>query len=341
MGMKKCFIIVSTLLLGFVFFSCNTNRLKVDIDEVKIAPVHIQRLDRDLFGTPLTKLQKKEKEMEQRYGKFYKNYLRNVVGMGLSEDSLYVAIDHFTKDQDLKKVYQTVQQLYTDEEMQKLEQELEQAFRYFHYHFPNAELPRYYSTLISGFNFQALTHDSTLGIALDMYMGASNPYYQMLQWPHYKTMQLSKEYILADAMEAWIYKVFDNNEPVHNLLNHMIFYGKLFYCMDAFLPDVHDSVKIAYTSKQIDYCRHFEKNLWAYFTEKDRLYKNDLKEVAEYTNEGPFTSAINKDCPPRIAMWVGWQIVRAYMNRHEKVSLEQLMNEKDPQKILAGSKYKP
>jgi uncharacterized protein YjaZ len=71
------------------------------------------------------------------------------------------------------------------------------------------------------------------------------------------------------------------------------------------------------------------------------LYKNDLKEVAEYTAEGPFTSAISKECPPRIAMWVGWQIVRSYMNRNEKVSLEELMRTSDAQIILSKAKYKP
>jgi hypothetical protein len=66
-----------------------------------------------------------------------------------------------------------------------------------------------------------------------------------------------------------------------------------------------------------------------------------MKIIAEFTNDGPFTGSISKECPPRIAMWIGWQIVKSYMDHNEQVSLEELMNEKDAQKILSKSKYKP
>ena len=73
----------------------------------------------------------------------------------------------------------------------------------------------------------------------------------------------------------------------------------------------------------------------------NRLYDNNMKTVIELTNDGPYTAAISKECPPRIAMWVGWQIVRSYMKNNESVTLEQLMAEKDAQKILSKSKYRP
>jgi uncharacterized protein YjaZ len=75
--------------------------------------------------------------------------------------------------------------------------------------------------------------------------------------------------------------------------------------------------------------------------EKNRLYENNMRTVQELTGEGPFTSAISKDCPPGIAKWIGWQIVKSYMKNNENVSLEELMNEKDAQKILNKSKYRP
>jgi uncharacterized protein YjaZ len=81
--------------------------------------------------------------------------------------------------------------------------------------------------------------------------------------------------------------------------------------------------------------------LWGYFAEKNRLYENNLKTVQELTTEGPFTAAISKDCPPRIAMWVGWQIVKSYMKENKNITLKDLLKEKDAQKILSKSKYRP
>jgi hypothetical protein len=40
-------------------------------------------------------------------------------------------------------------------------------------------------------------------------------------------------------------------------------------------------------------------------------------------------------------MWLGQQIVKSYMKHNSDVTLEDLMNEKDAQKILSKSKYKP
>lgn len=48
-----------------------------------------------------------------------------------------------------------------------------------------------------------------------------------------------------------------------------------------------------------------------------------------------------KDAPASLGKWIGWQIVRKYMEKILTVTLEKLMNESDAQKILNDSKYKP
>ena len=134
---------------------------------------------------------------------------------------------------------------------------------------------------------------------------------------------------------------FDNGATETKLINHLIFYGKLFYACDALLPKVADSLKIGYSTKQLDYCHKFESNLWGFFAKDNKLFENDMKIVSEFTNDGPFSGSISKECPPRIAMWVGWQVVKSYMKHNPDVTVEELMNEKDAQKILSKSKYKP
>ena len=71
------------------------------------------------------------------------------------------------------------------------------------------------------------------------------------------------------------------------------------------------------------------------------LYTTDQAEIIKFTSEGPFTSALSKEAPPRIGHWIGWQLVRQYMNNNPKTSLQNLINEVDAQTILTKSKYKP
>ena len=182
--------------------------------------------------------------------------------------------------------------------------------------------------------------DSALILSLDMYLGDTSVYYQMLRYPLYQVRKMNSDNILPDLARGWILTEFDQPKTESTLLQHTIYYGKIFYAIQALLPETADSLIIGYSAEQIKTCEKYEKQYWGYFAEKNRLYENSLTNVRELTTDGPFTAAISRDCPPRIAMWIGWRIVQSYM-KNNKVSVEQLMKERDPQKILSKSKYRP
>ena len=321
--------------------ACHPDRLKdVDVSKVVIKPVNIMRLDRDVFLCAPDSFEKALPGMQQKYRGFYTDFIFNVINHGEEHDSVYKALKDFVQDADMKAVFTTTQQIYTDEQVKKITDQLNDAFKRLRFHIPQIELPERCVGFISGFNCSVATLDSTLGMSLDMYMGAENKFYKMLQLPRYKVRCMDSRYLVSDAIRGWLIHVYDNNEQLNNLLNQMIFNGKLYYALDAALPQVEDSIKIQYNTVQMNYCKKFQKNLWAYFTQQNRLFNSDLKEQAPFVSDGPFTSEISKDCPPRIAAYLGWQIVRAYMNKHPEVSVEQLMS-KDSQLILNQSKYKP
>jgi hypothetical protein len=336
--------LLSTLLLLFlvVFFtSCNQNRLKdVDVSAVQFAPIKILRLDQDVFSIKPDSFETASKQMKIKYGSFYNSFIFNVINHGEEHDSVYKALSYFVKDRDMKDVFTQTQKTFTNQEISDIENQLTDGFKHLKYHLPQVALPKQYVSFISGFNCSVSTIDSTLGISLEAYLGSQNKFYQMLQLPKYKTRCMNKNYVVSDAVRGWLIHCYDKNEQLNNLLNHMIFYGKLYYALDAALPNMEDSIKIQYSGVQMQYCKTFKKNLWAYFTEKNRLYNTDLKELAPFVSDGPFTSEISKDCPPRIAAYVGWQVVRSYMDKNPKVTVEQLMNT-DAQLILSKSKYKP
>ncbi|HKC68027.1 MAG TPA: hypothetical protein VKG26_07335 [Bacteroidia bacterium] len=340
--MKQASIVSALLLfLLLVFTSCNHNKLKdIDVSAIQIAPVKILRLDKDVFSTAPNAFENASAQMKAKYGNFYTTFIFNVINHGEVHDSVYKALGYFVQDKDMKEVFNQAQKVFTDQEINTIENQLTDGFKHLKYHLPQTVLPKQYVSFISGFNCNISTMDSTLGISLDAYLGTENKFYQMLQLPKYKTRCMNTNYVVSDAVRGWLIHCYDKNEQLNNLLNHMIFYGKLYYALDAALPDVEDSIKIQYSTAQMQYCKTFKKNLWAYFTEKNRLYNTDLKELAPYVSDGPFTSEISKECPPRIAAYVGWQVVRTYMDKNPKITVEQLMST-DAQIILAKSKYKP
>lgn len=333
--------IVSTLLTA-LFFSCKPDRMDIDTGKVTLPLVKFERLDRDLFSLNAGNIDAKTKELQNKYGGFYARYIYNIINNGGIADSLYSqSLLRFISDNDMRAAYADVQKEFPDNALKPLEEGLTEAVKRYKVFFPGRKTPARYTAYMSGFNYNVVYADSTIGVSLDMYLGAGSRFYKMLQWPQYQSHTMTRDYMLPDAVRGWMITEFDKGEAVNDLLNHMIFYGKIYYVAKALLPQVEDSMLIHYTIPQMNYCKEYEKNLWGYFVKDNKLYDHDLKIIAEYTNDGPFTGAISKECPPRIAMWIGWQVVRSYMDKNPDVSLEQLMREADAQKILSRSKYKP
>jgi hypothetical protein len=62
--------------------------------------------------------------------------------------------------------------------------------------------------------------------------------------------------------------------------------------------------------------------------------------LQKFIGDAPFTYAFGKESPGRAAVWLGWQIVKAYAENNN-LKVKTLMNENDYQKILNKSEYKP
>jgi hypothetical protein len=339
----KAYLKVTVLILFVNFLTnCKHNQLDIDTSKVILDPIVFKRLDKDVFLLTAENSQLKMGEYEKKYSTFYLRYLSSIVNNGGKVDSLYSeTLLRFIGNKDIKDAYSDLAKIYSDNDIELIGDEMTEAVKRFKVFFPKRKTPKQYVTFMSGFQYNVVYVDSTLGIGLDMYLGSKNPFYSMMQLPNFRTRTMNKDYVLSDAVRGWVITEFDNADPVNNLLNHMIFYGKMFYLCDGLLPNVQDSIKMGYTSAQMTYCAAYEKNLWGFFAKDNKLYDNDLKLVSEFTSDGPFTRAISKECPPRIAMWLGKQIIKSYMEHNSDVTVEDLMNEKDAQKILSKSKYKP
>ncbi|PBQ33467.1 hypothetical protein CNR22_17350 [Sphingobacteriaceae bacterium] len=338
--MKKRILFIAAPL--FILFACEPDKLDVDVSEVKTESLKLMRLEDDLFQLNPSNFDAKAPGVKAKYGAFYEHFLINPLGLNGTKDTAYKAmVLDFVGNKDVKEAYADVKTLYPASKFEKTASEVEAMIKRFHYHFPTRKLPTRLITCTTGWNYAFAYLDSALVVSLDMYLGENSKFYQMLNYPQYQARKMNEAHLLPDIARGWILTEFDKTTPENTLLNHTIFYGKLYYAVNALVPDLADSLIIGYTAKQMKSCEMYQKNYWSYFAEKNRLYENNMNTIRELTSEGPFTAAISRECPPRIAMWIGWQIVRSYMKNNKEVTLEQLMDDTNAQKILSKSKYRP
>lgn len=222
-----------------------------------------------------------------------------------------------------------------------LKQEFEEAFRHLKHYYPDVEIPKI-KTIATGFDHDMYVSDSLIIVGLDYYLGEGAKY-RPLNVYDYMLRRYNPEYVVPSVMLIYgISPRFNATDVSDNtMLAEMISYGKAFYFAKHMMPCTPDSIIIWYTSEEMQGVRDHEDVIWAHFVENEILFKTSHEVKRKYIEERPKTYELGKAAPGRIGTWLGWQIVRTYMERHPEVSLQELMNTPDAEEIFRKSRYRP
>jgi len=332
--------VTSFFLPALLLVSCQQNT-KPDISNIHL-DVKTERFDQDLYRGKSADIKKTDSLLAKKYGFFYQDFANRMVGNG--SYTTEQIINYMYKDQAYTDLQREVDSIFKD--LSPFDQEITQTFKYIRYYYPKAKIPRFIY-FVSGFAVQTPVGDDYLGIGLDMFMGKDSKFYKAINnsVPVYITRRFSPGYLVPRVTETYTREdLFPERDEDRTLLSKMIHNGKILYFMDQVLSDkVPDSVKIGYTAKQLEWCKTFETDIWAYYLQNNLLYETKYDAIQVFLSEGPFTPGLGErtESAPKLGVWMGWQIVRKYMKENKNITLQQLMEEKDAQKILNLAKYKP
>ncbi|MES2417168.1 MAG: gliding motility lipoprotein GldB [Bacteroidota bacterium] len=327
-------------LCSLAFFSCKQTN-KPNVNDIKVE-LKIQRFDKDLYDGKLKDVKLTDELLRQKYGFFYRDFVTKMVG-NESINSVTLLEDLY-KDKAYTDLNKEVDSVYPD--LKNLEKELTQRFKYIKYYYPQAKIPRFI-TFLSGFAYQIPIGDNYIGIGLDMFLGRNSKFYGAIvrSVPMYQSRRFEPQYIVPRVVEVYAREeLFKERDEDQTLLAKMVYNGKILYFMDQVLSEeVSDTLKIGYTERQLAWCKNFEGNIWGFMLENELLYNSDIQKIQTYLTDGPFTPGLGdkKSSAPKLGVWIGWQIVKKYMEENPEVTLQQLMKDTDSQKILTKSKYKP
>lgn len=328
---------------ALLFTSCKQSK-KVDVSNIKL-DVKIERFDKDFDALRSKPFNTQVPYLEDKYSVFYKDFIEQIIQAGrISDTAYYQTVRDLLKAQPYNDLKHDVDAVYPGE-MHKQNAELTDAFRRIKYYFPKQNLPKVYA-YFSGFEAQTSIGSGYFGIGLDLFLGADSRFYPALTkaFPHYLSRFFTPDNITPRVVEGIARNdMFVEKDDNQALLTKMIYNGKIMYFMDQVLPDLADSTKIQYTTKQVNWCKANESNIWGYFLEENLLYETDFNKTQKFINVAPFTPGLgeNNESAPRLGIWIGWQIVKKYMDKHPEITLPKLMANNDAQKILNDSKYRP
>lgn len=314
-----------------------------DVSDIDIQ-IKVARFDQEFSALDTSAILKKNNYWQQQYGVFYTDFMTEMLEVGHPKDSLQLAsiLKKVLVKKDFIDLSQAVARRFPD--LEKQERQLSQAFKYIKYYYPEYVLPRFIS-FVGGFSFQTISGEDYLGIGLDMFLGADSEFYPALvqSIPRYISRRFTPENIAPRVVETVLrQELFPQHNGDVNMLQHMIYNGKVLYAMDVILEDVADSLKIGYTAQQMAWIERYQEDVWAWFIQENLLYSTDYMGIQKYFSEAPFTRELggNNESAPKLGSYIGWMIVRKFMERNPELDLKQLLATEDAQDILEGSKFR-
>ena len=249
----------------------------------------------------------------------------------------YSRLKEFFSEPTLMNIYKDEQEKFSD--LSEINKELSNGLRIFLQQFPDIKPPKVYMH-VSGFDRNVVVTDDILSLSADKYLGSDYPTYQNF-FQDYQRQLMSSERIVPDYLLGFMMAnlPFFGDEDV--LLDRMLYEGKLRYIISQLLPKRQIWEYVAYNKEQYEWCNQHQSLFWNLILENNHLFNPDYLTTIQYLKEAPHTAFLPEQSPGKVGVWLGFQIISAYMKQKPKTKWMELMENTDYREILKQSKFKP
>lgn len=330
----------SIFFLPFVLLflsSCNSDRLDVDASDIKIN-ISFLNMDSLLFVTKdSTKFLGVHKQWEKQVPELYeyqlycfnirkldaasnfRNYRRLLDGKyaGASASNNYMV--------DLENALHSK---FTKNDLTNRKSIIRSGFQHLKYHLPKAKAPLYITFNNSLFTTAVFCGEKNISIGLEWYLGGEHPLVKEVpsqKVDSWMKERMHAEYLERDVLYGWILtNILPDVEG--SMAQYIVHYGKALYLTEASFPKAAKRIILRYTQKDFDWALKNEEAFWNYLIQQKLLLTKKELDIANMINDGPFTPGIPEDgAPDRLGQFLGWRMVKQYMDTHEEVSLQDLV----------------
>ena len=249
----------------------------------------------------------------------------------------------------VKKMNDTLQNEINTEVLQAFpdfdaeQKRIERFYKYLSYHFEFFQAPNEIITLAEEVNYRnkiVLSEDRTPMISLDNYLGKDHKFYQGL--PQYIAFMQDKKFLISDLAQLYAEEILPKNTE-RTFISDMIYQGKILYLKDLLMPFESDAQKIYYSEEQLKWAKENETEIWSFFVERKLIFSTDNRLAERFLNLAPYSKfylELDNESSPRIGQYIGWQIVRKYMEKYPETTLDKL-TKAEAEEIFRMSNYKP
>jgi hypothetical protein len=342
--------LILAILLALTIVSCK-NEDGPDVSGIKY-DIILQRFEQDFFSIDTNNIPAAYQKLQQQYPVFLNDFNVNILGLPPAvngDTAVFDAIRKFLRD--YRPIKDSVDKAFRD--LSKIESAVEDGVKHVLYYFPNYKAPKklitfigpmdaYYEASMGGYGDVITTEG--LAVGLQLHLGSNFSIYKsdlgLSLYPNYISRKFTPENIPVNCIRNIIDDMYPDKSGSKTLVEQMVEKGKRMYLLDKFMPTTADTLKIGYTGAQLKGCYENEGLIWNFFVSNSLVYNNDPSLIKNYIGDSPKTQELGEGAPGYIGLFVGWQIVKEFMEKNEKVKLDELMA-MDAKRVFEESGYRP
>ncbi len=314
---------------------CSIVLLLVSCDKQKhVATVSFARFEEVMLATD-------ENELPAAMARFRDQHPTPLLRIFPDDERYMQFVNEFRNDQVVRDLYQAVHESFADlswleaslaDALDKAYQ-LDTCFRY-----------SQFVTYIGNEGYQNRVkvdrNSGSVVVVIDQYVVPQMAKYGYFGDPMYIVNLSDRAYMAVDIVAEIVRQHVATPRQEMTLLDYIVAEGKVQYMLEQLLPHEADSTRMRYTSQQIGWIAQNEANVWSYFAQRKLLFENDYSVIHNFLDDAPKTNAFNNSAP-RTTSYIGWHIISKYMENNPKVSVHDMLEDVDAQKILYASAYRP
>ncbi len=309
----------------FLLSACSNNSYEVDLDEVplKVTFVNLDSLSLHANWSGRDKLFMELKKKDEALFNFAFSYALEIP---LTSDTGFRnGMDRFYGNPYITALEKSLQE--RTKWRQETSLELLNGFKRLSFFLPKWKQPNSVYFINSRFAASAYCTDKSIAIGQERYLGVKNRLIQELpssQFYGWIKEAMEPSFASPDALLVWI-STHGLEETSENYASEMIRWGKMLFLAHICLPDVPESDIVRYSKKDYEWARNSVKSFWQYLVDEELLFKTDEETRMNLLHEGPFTIGLPQESPDRMGRFMGYIIVKQYMENND-ISPKELMN---------------
>jgi hypothetical protein len=339
------------IITGLFFSSCDNDRqLSVpDVSHIDTG-MDLVRFDSIMHHMDTTDIRNSLVALRNTYPDFTRIYFKRILHIApeslADKQPLEQKIQQLISSREWKALNDTVVHIYPD--LEDLRQELDQVFKFYKFYFPERQVPQVYTCLsefgTANFLFAQQDGRDGLGISLDMFLGEQFDYTVLSSFSGtfsaFNARTLNRAHLVKKTTDVII---DDLIEPASQfrMLDVLVYEGKKQYLRELLLPYQSDTIRWEYTQEQMQWVKDNEWNIYTYLISNDLLYSTEVNKYLRLINPAPHSIDMPPEAPGRAVNYIGYLIVKSYIERNPNIPLAELLRTDDGQLFLEKGKYKP